>query len=155
YEVDLDELEELLIEVGHEVMKEVQGGVADSEIFVRYKNFDDAAVGFHVILRSSEFGDQFRIRHEYLKRLHRVIRVRGIAPPYWPDRPRREGPRPGPLIQSPGRGTGLRRAGERPPRTRRGTRCGRTSSPCRRPTATPPAGRRPPPAGPAPPPPPS
>ncbi len=86
YEVDLDELEELLIEVGHEVMKEVQGGVADSEIFVRYKNFDDAAVGFHVILRSSEFGDQFRIRHEYLKRLHRVIRERGIAPPYWQHR---------------------------------------------------------------------
>ncbi|XRQ13807.1 mechanosensitive ion channel family protein [Actinomadura welshii] len=83
YEVDLDEFEELCIEVGHDVMKEVQGGVADSDIFVRFKNFDDGAVGFHVILRSTEFGDQFRIRHEYLKRLHKVIRERGIAPPYW------------------------------------------------------------------------
>ncbi|MFG2243773.1 mechanosensitive ion channel family protein [Spirillospora sp. NPDC048823] len=83
YEADLDEIEALCIEVGQDVMKEVQGGVADSDIFVRFKNFDDGAVGFHVILRSSEFGDQFRIKHEYLKRLHRAIRERGIAPPYW------------------------------------------------------------------------
>ncbi|NVI86968.1 mechanosensitive ion channel family protein [Actinomadura sp. BRA 177] len=83
YEVDLDEFEELLIQVGHEVMKDVQGGVADTDIFVRFDDFNDATVGFHVILRSSEFGDQFRIKHEYLKRLHRAIREAGIAPPYW------------------------------------------------------------------------
>ncbi|TDC45163.1 mechanosensitive ion channel family protein [Actinomadura sp. KC345] len=86
YEADLDEVEDLCIEVGHEVMKEVQGGVADTGIFVRFKNFDDGAVGFHVILRSSEFGDQFLISHEYLKRLHRRIRERGIQPPYWQHR---------------------------------------------------------------------
>ena len=86
YEADLDEVEDLCIEVGRDVMKEVQGGVADSDIFVRFKNFDDGAVGFHVILRSSEFGDQFRISHEYLKRLHRGIRERGIQPPYWQHR---------------------------------------------------------------------
>jgi small-conductance mechanosensitive channel len=83
YEVDLDRFEDLLIEVGHEVMKEVQGGVADCDIFVRFNDFNDATVGFHVILRSTEFGDQFRIKHEFLKRLHRVIREEGIAPPYW------------------------------------------------------------------------
>ena len=83
YEVDLDEVEQILIRVGHDVMKDVQGGVADSDIFVRFDDFDDATVGFHVILRSSEFGDQFRIKHEYLKRLHRVLREEGIAPPYW------------------------------------------------------------------------
>jgi small-conductance mechanosensitive channel len=92
YEVDLDEFEELLIQVGHEVMKEVQGGVADSDIFVRFDDFNDATVGFHVILRSNEFGDQFRIKHEYLKRLHRAIREAGIAPPYWHHRVALDGP---------------------------------------------------------------
>ncbi|MEU5987663.1 mechanosensitive ion channel family protein [Spirillospora sp. NPDC047418] len=83
YEVDLDEVEQLLIRVGHEVMKDVQGGVADSNVLVRFDDFDDATVGFHVILRSSEFGDQFAIKHEFLKRLHRTLREEGIAPPYW------------------------------------------------------------------------
>lgn len=96
YEVDLDEFEQLLIEVGHEVMKEVQGGVADSDIFVRFDDFNDATVGFHVILRSSEFGDQFRIKHEYLKRLHKAIRERGIAPPYWHHRVTIDDPSRGP-----------------------------------------------------------
>jgi small-conductance mechanosensitive channel len=83
YEVDLDEVEQLLIRVGHEVMKDVQGGVADSNVLVRFDDFNDATVGFHVILRSSEFGDQFAIKHEFLKRLHRTLREEGIAPPYW------------------------------------------------------------------------
>lgn len=83
YEVDLDEVEQLLIRIGHEVMKDVQGGVADSNVLVRFDDFNDATVGFHVILRSSEFGDQFAIKHEFLKRLHRALREEGIAPPYW------------------------------------------------------------------------
>lgn len=83
YEVDLDEVEKLLLQVGHDVMKDVQGGVEDSNILVRFDDFNDATVGFHVILRSSEFGDQFAIKHEFLKRLHRVLREEGIAPPYW------------------------------------------------------------------------
>ncbi|CNE71234.1 small-conductance mechanosensitive channel [Mycobacterium tuberculosis] len=83
YEVDLDDVEQLLIRVGQEVMKDVQGGVADSNVLVRFDDFNDATVGFHVILRSSEFGDQFAIKHEYLKRLHRALREEGIAPPYW------------------------------------------------------------------------
>ncbi|MEV5828428.1 mechanosensitive ion channel family protein [Spirillospora sp. NPDC052242] len=83
YEVDLDKAETMLEEVGHEVMKEVQGGVEGSGVFVRFDDFNDASVGFHVILRSTEFEDQFRIKHEYLKRLHRVLRQQGYAPPYW------------------------------------------------------------------------
>ncbi|MEU8342956.1 Small-conductance mechanosensitive channel [Actinomadura meyerae] len=83
YEVDLDAVEEMLVRVGHEVMNDVQGGVADSNVLVRFDDFNDSSVGFHVILRSSEFGDQFAIKHEFLKRLHRTLREEGIAPPYW------------------------------------------------------------------------
>ncbi|MFE9101992.1 mechanosensitive ion channel family protein [Actinomadura geliboluensis] len=83
YEVDLDAVEEMLVKVGHDVMNDVQGGVADCNVLVRFDDFNDASVGFHVILRSSEFGDQFAIKHEFLKRLHRTLREEGIAPPYW------------------------------------------------------------------------
>ncbi|GAA4241838.1 mechanosensitive ion channel family protein [Actinomadura meridiana] len=83
YEVDLDHVEELVTAVGHEVMKDVHGGVADASVLVRFDDFNDATVGFHVILRSTEFGDQFLIKHEFLKRLHRTLREEGIAPPYW------------------------------------------------------------------------
>ncbi|MFC4051738.1 mechanosensitive ion channel family protein [Actinomadura syzygii] len=83
YEVDLDRVEELLTAVGHQVMKDVQGGVEDASVLVRFDDFNDATVGFHVILRSTEFGDQFLIKHEFLKRLHRTLREEGIAPPYW------------------------------------------------------------------------
>ncbi|WP_171064328.1 mechanosensitive ion channel family protein [Actinomadura soli] len=83
YEVDLDRVERLITEVGEDVMKDVQGGVADSSVLVRFDDFNDATVGFHAILRSTEFGDQFLIKHEFLKRLHRALREEGVAPPYW------------------------------------------------------------------------
>ncbi|TDB90191.1 mechanosensitive ion channel family protein [Actinomadura sp. KC216] len=83
YEVDLDRVEELITEVGEDVMQDVQGGVEDSSVLVRFDDFNDATVGFHVILRSTEFGDQFLIKHEFLKRLHRTLREEGVAPPYW------------------------------------------------------------------------
>jgi small-conductance mechanosensitive channel len=92
YEVDLDAVEEMLVRVGHEVMNDVQGGVADSNVLVRFDDFNDSSVGFHVILRSSEFGDQFAIKHEFLKRLHRTLREEGIAPPYWHHRVVVDGP---------------------------------------------------------------
>ncbi|MBO2457311.1 mechanosensitive ion channel family protein [Actinomadura violacea] len=83
YDVDLDAVEKLLVAVGKDVMADVQGGVEDADVLVRFDDFNDSTVGFHVILRSDEFGDQFRIKHEFLKRLHRALRKEGIAPPYW------------------------------------------------------------------------
>ncbi|WP_433232780.1 mechanosensitive ion channel family protein [Actinomadura formosensis] len=103
YEVDLDEVEKLLLQVGHDVMKDVQGGVEDSNVLVRFDDFNDATVGFHVILRSSEFGDQFAIKHEFLKRLHRVLREEGIAPPYWHHRV---------VVDDPSRANGVPRKDE-------------------------------------------
>ncbi|MFA1551810.1 mechanosensitive ion channel family protein [Actinomadura chokoriensis] len=103
YEVDLDEMEELLTRVGHDVMKDVQGGVEEANVLVRYDDFNDSSVGFHVILRSSEFGDQFVIKHEFLKRLHRTLREEGVAPPYWQHRV---------VVDEPGRTNGVIRKDE-------------------------------------------
>ncbi|SPT57054.1 MULTISPECIES: mechanosensitive ion channel family protein [Actinomadura] len=86
YESDLERVEDVVIEVGREVMSEVEGGVEDAEILVRFHTFAESGIGFTTILRTGEFGDQFRIKHEFVKRLHRRFAKEGIRVPY----PRRE-----------------------------------------------------------------
>lgn len=82
YEADLDRVEKIVVEIGEEVMADVQGGVKDAEVLVRFHTFAESSVDFTVILRTKEFGDQFRIKHEFVKRLHRAFREEGIETPY-------------------------------------------------------------------------
>ncbi|WP_433462440.1 mechanosensitive ion channel family protein [Spirillospora sp. CA-128828] len=86
YESDLEQVESMVIEVGQDVMNEVEGGVKDAEILVRFHTFAESGINFTVILRTGEFGDQFRIKHEFVKRLHRRFQKEGIGIPY----PRRQ-----------------------------------------------------------------
>ncbi|MFC9975885.1 mechanosensitive ion channel family protein [Spirillospora sp. NPDC127200] len=82
YDSDLEKVEKVVVEVGQEVMAEVEGGVADAEVLVRFHTFGDSGIGFTVILRTGEFGDQFRIKHEFVKRLHRRFRSERIDIPF-------------------------------------------------------------------------
>lgn len=82
YDSDLEHVEKVVIEVGREVMAEVEGGVEDAEVLVRFHTFADSSINFTVILRTTEFGDQFRIKHEFVKRLHRRFRSEGIDIPF-------------------------------------------------------------------------
>ncbi|GAA1589693.1 mechanosensitive ion channel family protein [Actinomadura kijaniata] len=94
YDSDLESVEKVVIEVGQEVMAEVEGGVKEAEVLVRYHTFADSGIGFTVILRTSEFGDQFRIKHEFVKRLHRRFRAEGIEIPFPVLRVMNDGVRP-------------------------------------------------------------
>ncbi len=58
------------MEVGHEVMTDVTGGVPAFEPFIRYHTFADSSINFTVILRATEFVAQYLIKHEFVKRLH-------------------------------------------------------------------------------------
>lgn len=82
YESDLEQVEKVVVEVGERVMNEVEGGVKDAEPLVRFHTFADSGIDFTVILRTGEFGDQFRIKHEFVKRLHRRFGEEGIEIPY-------------------------------------------------------------------------
>lgn len=82
YDSDLERVEKVVIEVGEEVMNEVEGGVKDAEILVRFHTFADSAINFTTILRIDEFGEQFRIKHEFIKRLHRRFQAEGISIPF-------------------------------------------------------------------------
>jgi small-conductance mechanosensitive channel len=81
YESDLEEVERITTEVVAEVMTEITGAVPEHEPAVRFHTFGDSRIGFTVILGVGEFSDQYRIKHEFIKRLHRRYREEGIRIP--------------------------------------------------------------------------
>lgn len=82
YESDLTKVEKVTIEVAKEVMKEVPGGVPEFEPFIRYHTFADFSINFTVILRAKEFVDQYLVKHEFVKRLHRRYEKERIEIPF-------------------------------------------------------------------------
>ncbi|GGL66001.1 mechanosensitive ion channel protein [Streptomyces fumigatiscleroticus] len=81
YDSDLDHVERVTAEVVTEVMTHVTGAVPDHEPAIRFHTFGDSRIGFTVILGVGEFSDQYRIKHEFIKRLHRRYREEGIRIP--------------------------------------------------------------------------
>jgi len=78
YESDLDEVERITIEVGQEVMREVDGAVENHQTTVRFTGFGTSSVNFNVGLRAAGVATQAMITHEFIKRLHRRYQKEGI-----------------------------------------------------------------------------
>ena len=81
YHSDLEHVEKITIEVAHEVMTKVEGGVPGYQPLVRFHTFGESSIDFTVILRTREFTDQFVVKHEFVKRLHTRYRAEGIEIP--------------------------------------------------------------------------
>jgi small-conductance mechanosensitive channel len=81
YDSDLDHVERVTTEVVTETMTEITGAVPDHEPAVRFHTFGDSRISFSVILGVGEFSDQYRIKHEFIKRLHKRYREEGIRIP--------------------------------------------------------------------------
>jgi small-conductance mechanosensitive channel len=82
YESDLENVERIVCKVASEVMKEVAGGVPEFEPFLRFHTFSDFSIDFNVILRAKTFGDQYIVKHEFIKRLHKRFIEEGIEVPF-------------------------------------------------------------------------
>ena len=82
YDSDLEKVEKVTLEVAQEVMKIIDGGITEFEPFVRYHTFDDSSINFTVILRVREFINQYLVKHEFIKRLHRRYNQEGIEIPF-------------------------------------------------------------------------
>ncbi|MFH1847000.1 MAG: mechanosensitive ion channel family protein [Candidatus Omnitrophota bacterium] len=82
YDSDLEHVEKVTIEVAEDVLKTVSGGVADFKPFIRYHTFNDFSIDFTVILRAKEFVDNYLIKHEFIKRLHKRFNQEKIVIPY-------------------------------------------------------------------------
>lgn len=81
YDSDLDHVERVTNEVVERVMKDISGAVPDHEPAVRFHTFGDSRIGFTVILGVGEYSDKYRIKHEFIKRLHERYRREGIRIP--------------------------------------------------------------------------
>ncbi|MFF0739746.1 mechanosensitive ion channel family protein [Streptomyces sp. NPDC004111] len=81
YDSDLVRVEQVTTEVVQEVMREITGAVPEHEPAVRFHTFGDSRIGFTVILGVGEFSDQYRIKHEFIKRLHQRYLAEGIRVP--------------------------------------------------------------------------
>lgn len=82
YSSELENVERIVCRVGSEVMEEVPGGVAGFVPLVRFHTFSDFSIDFTVILRAKTFGDQYLVKHEFIKRLHRRFNEEGIEIPF-------------------------------------------------------------------------
>ena len=75
---DLDRVEEVTIEVGRAVLRDIDGAVVDFEPTVRFIGIGNNVINFNVGLRATEVTKQALIIHEFIKRLHRRYREEGI-----------------------------------------------------------------------------
>ncbi len=82
YDSDLDKVEQVTVDCGREVMRDVPGGIPEFEPFVRFSSFGESSIRLNVILRCREFADQYRVKHEFVKRLTRQYCAAGIKIPY-------------------------------------------------------------------------
>lgn len=82
YDSDLEKVEKVVIEAGVEMMKHVEGGVPEFKPFIRYHTFNDFSIDFDLILRSKEVTNQYLIKHEFIKRIHRRFKEEGIKIPF-------------------------------------------------------------------------
>jgi small-conductance mechanosensitive channel len=82
YDSDLDHVERVTIDVAREVLRDVEGGVVSFEPFIRYHTFNDSSIDFSVILRAKEFVNQYLLKHEFVKRLHKRYQDEGIVIPF-------------------------------------------------------------------------
>jgi len=82
YDSDLEHVEKVAVEVAEDVMKNVRGAVTSHKPFIRYYAFGDSSINFYVNLRMTSYDAQFRIIHEYIKRLHKRFNEEGIIIPF-------------------------------------------------------------------------
>jgi small-conductance mechanosensitive channel len=82
YGSDLEQVERVAIEVAAEVMREVPGGDPEFEPRVRFHTFNDSSIDLTVIMRANDFVDQYLLKHEFIKRIHKRFAREGIVIPY-------------------------------------------------------------------------
>lgn len=82
YSSDLARVEQITCQVAKEVLTQVPGGVRDFEPVVRYHTLGDFSIQFNVVLRAQEYGDQFILKHEFIKRIMARYAAEGIVVPY-------------------------------------------------------------------------
>ncbi len=78
YHSDLDEVERIAKEVGHQVQDRVEGTNREWDPVVRFKEFGDSNITFVTVLRVTDPTQRFLLEHEFMKALFRRFNEEGI-----------------------------------------------------------------------------
>lgn len=81
YENDFATVERVTLDIAREVLRDVPGGVATFEPVIRYHTFGDTGIEFTALLRARDVADQYRLKHEFIKRVLNRYRSVGITLP--------------------------------------------------------------------------
>jgi len=71
YGEDLDRVEKVVLQVANRVLKKMGTGVKDFESFMRFGEFGDSNINFKVFFKTKKYGDQFPLKHDFIKDLKR------------------------------------------------------------------------------------
>jgi small-conductance mechanosensitive channel len=82
YDSDLEKVERVAIEVAREVVARLEKTTKTFEPVVRFNAFGDSSIEFSLVVRCTEFGEQFLIQHELVKAIHRRFAAEGIEIPF-------------------------------------------------------------------------
>jgi len=82
YTSDLNQVEKITKDVIRETLQQVEGAVPDFEPVVRFVSFGDSSINVKAILKAKEYANQFLIKHEFIKRLHKRYQAEGINIPF-------------------------------------------------------------------------
>lgn len=82
YGSDLDQVERVTLEVAREVAEEFSDDGEEVEPVLRFRSFGDSSVELMVRVHVDDYGGQFRVKHELVKRIHARYREEGIVIPF-------------------------------------------------------------------------
>ncbi len=82
YESDLEHVEKVTMEVAQQVVKDFYPDNFPHKPVVRFREFADSSINLSARLPIREYIDQFAIRSEFIKKLHRRYEEEGIEIPY-------------------------------------------------------------------------
>src|ERR1700693_4783809 len=82
YYADLEAVERLSLETARDALAECGGPLDGFEPYVRFTEFGNENVKLNVFLRAQNSVDPFKLRSDFIKRLHARQRSEGIRPPF-------------------------------------------------------------------------
>ncbi|MBV8135859.1 MAG: mechanosensitive ion channel [Deltaproteobacteria bacterium] len=82
YSCDLDRVEQVTLEVARELMTHSDGAAAGFESRMRYHTFADSSINFTVWLGARDFVSGVKIKHEFIKLLHKRYQSEEISIPF-------------------------------------------------------------------------
>jgi small-conductance mechanosensitive channel len=82
YDSDLEQVQKVTYDVARQLVEEFYGTEFEYEPVVRFREFGDSSINLSARLPVKEFIDKYKIRSEFIKRLHRRYNEEGIEIPF-------------------------------------------------------------------------